>query len=534
MNAILADRTCRAHLIRVALSIVAVLTAGLLGRSLYRTAIGDAQDALAGQTTVTATAAASALTSALHSDLQLVAAMAGEGGIDALVQQSASQPTINAVESANFSIQHANPQILGLYFYNHDGAFVMSQVVNPAHQPPHHLSVVCDATSTYCIGSNPPTRGFLASAALQVGLAHAPLLDDLPTQSLAFDRSAGPFGYLFILQPIPAPSGGASLGTLVAQIDAATLFAPYVEAANSNILILDGNVVIDRTMRQYHDRGLLPVTRIDPTLSSAITNGLVQVPVGVTMPDTHASMTVHGAKVVASSIPVHDSTFHIISFAPAPATPSGVGLLVGAAFVVSVLAAGVGGLSVFLRHRQHMQQLTYRATRASAGAHSGGDANAARSRADEIVGARAYGGVPLPPPNHTDHRQAARYPLDYPLRLRLGADLFIGRANNVSPGGIGLWCVQQRTTVPNLEGALTSHERGALELLHGDLRFVARVRIAHVKSSNDGIHVGLAIADSGEAERLIDWLEACNMGTSHSGSDTPEPPPSMREQSRLL
>lgn len=126
---------------------------------------------------------------------------------------------------------------------------------------------------------------------------------------------------------------------------------------------------------------------------------------------------------------------------------------------------------------------------------------------------------PLPALMHTDRRRAARRPLDLPLRLRLGTELVYGHARDLGPGGIGMWFVPQPDTAHVVDHALAGHERGALELLMGDIRLVVRVRIAHIKSPRDGIHIGLAIDDSGEAERLMRRLEA--YGVLASGAERP-------------
>jgi PilZ domain-containing protein len=121
---------------------------------------------------------------------------------------------------------------------------------------------------------------------------------------------------------------------------------------------------------------------------------------------------------------------------------------------------------------------------------------------------------PLPPLVPRDRRQTRRHALDFPLRLRLGAALFPGHASNLSVGGGGLRLLPGPDARSALGQALASHERGALELLLGDLRFVARVRIAHVMSSRDGLHVGVAFDNSQEAERLIRWLKAHGLPTN--------------------
>jgi len=110
-----------------------------------------------------------------------------------------------------------------------------------------------------------------------------------------------------------------------------------------------------------------------------------------------------------------------------------------------------------------------------------------------------------------DRRRAMRRPLDLPLRLRLGSEFFPGFADNLSAGGIGLRLVPQSLNDHTLGAALASHERGAIELLLGDIRFVTRVRITRIQPSLDDVTVGAAIDNDEEAERLIRRLEACGI-----------------------
>src|SRR5579871_5262334 len=156
--------------VAIAVLFIAALLGSLLGLLVYNAASAQVRSAVASQTMSTATAAASTLSATVQTELQMVATIAGEEGLPALLERSAPQPTVNAVEYANIAIQRAYPQLLGLYFYNHAGVFVMSQEVNPTHQPPHQLSITCDSTNTYCIDTNPPTGAYLGSAALQAGL----------------------------------------------------------------------------------------------------------------------------------------------------------------------------------------------------------------------------------------------------------------------------------------------------------------------------------------------------------------------------
>jgi hypothetical protein len=125
---------------------------------------------------------------------------------------------------------------------------VLSQILNPTRQPPRQLSITCDLTNTYCTDANPPSVAFLSSAALQDSLRQVLQPGAGPSTTLSFGPRLSQFGNLFIVQPIQVNGGGAIAGALVVQVDGTSLFAPYVQARNSRILIRDGNVVIDRAI----------------------------------------------------------------------------------------------------------------------------------------------------------------------------------------------------------------------------------------------------------------------------------------------
>jgi hypothetical protein len=103
-------------------------------------------------------------------------------------------------------------------------------------------------------------------------------------------------------------------------------------------------------------------------------------------------------------------------------------------------------------------------------------------------------------------RGLPRAECEIPVRLRLGPDLFAGRGRNLSPGGIGLR-LEAGTGNPTLVEALSTHQRGAIELDCDGTRMVARVRIAHIQWFEATAIVGLAIDDQHEAERLIEVLD---------------------------
>lgn len=115
---------------------------------------------------------------------------------------------------------------------------------------------------------------------------------------------------------------------------------------------------------------------------------------------------------------------------------------------------------------------------------------------------------PLPPLLPGDRRQAARRPLNLPMRLRMGAGIFSGHARDISAGGIGV-LLMPGVEDPVLHHTLAEHERGAVELFLGDIRLVVRVRIAHVRLNPDAVQLGAAIDTLEEAHRLIARLEAC-------------------------
>jgi PilZ domain len=114
---------------------------------------------------------------------------------------------------------------------------------------------------------------------------------------------------------------------------------------------------------------------------------------------------------------------------------------------------------------------------------------------------------PLPPFVPSDRRKATRYPLIFPLRLRLGDDVFPGQASDLSVGGVGLRFAPQPDVAYALYQALVNHERGAIEVAFAHQCFVARVRITRSEAPEDDIQVGVAFDNPEEAERLIDWLE---------------------------
>jgi hypothetical protein len=106
-----------------------------------------------------------------------------------------------------------------------------------------------------------------------------------------------------------------------------------------------------------------------------------------------------------------------------------------------------------------------------------------------------------------EQRRAPRLPLRVPVRLRIGLEIFDGHSHDICSGGAGVQVVEPQpawhTTPPP---KLNSDDRGALELFLNDSKIAVRVRITRVQRSRGQAHVGLAIDDPREADRLVNLL----------------------------
>jgi hypothetical protein len=107
---------------------------------------------------------------------------------------------------------------------------------------------------------------------------------------------------------------------------------------------------------------------------------------------------------------------------------------------------------------------------------------------------------------HAERREAARSPLDLPIRLRLGGDLFPGTTRDLSAVGLGLQVGHPPYLAGALDRTLAEHERGAVELFLADMHRTARVRMVRIQPARDGLRVGATFAYCEEAEALIRWL----------------------------
>jgi hypothetical protein len=117
----------------------------------------------------------------------------------------------------------------------------------------------------------------------------------------------------------------------------------------------------------------------------------------------------------------------------------------------------------------------------------------------------------LPMAEQGERRMTPRIPLDLPICLRLGVKQYSGYSRNLGVGGVSLRLDYSTISETAPITAILTSERGALELLVGDIRFVVGVRVAHVLCRHTDEHVGLAIEDKLDAERLMHRLRACGI-----------------------
>jgi chromosome segregation ATPase len=305
-----------------ALVVIAVLVFFVLSALLYRIVNDAVRNEVAGQTRAAASTAAVAVSNAIREDTRLAGAIVGEGGTSGVVQRNSSRADSYAVQYANINIQRANPQVTALYYYDSAGNFIIGQRVNPSHQPPKKLSISCDSTNTYCTDGNAPTTGYLRDAGVKSRLAG--MLRGRPTTNiaLAFGRDLGPFGALFIVQPIPAVTSRGYIGLLVMQVDASTVFSPYLAEREHRNLILDANVVIGQDMPSYHALGQLPVSSTSTGLSPLMTGGLAATPIGFMRQSGSAGISLDDADLVGSEAAVGAANLIVLSYTNANALSS--------------------------------------------------------------------------------------------------------------------------------------------------------------------------------------------------------------------
>ena len=330
---------------------VAALVFVALSFSLYGVVTDAVRGQVSGQTRAAASTTAVGIANAIQEDTRLAQAVVGGNGTAALAAGTASRVVTNALEYANINIQRANPQVTGFYFYDHSGAFTLGQTVNPSHRAQGGLSIQCDNTNTYCTDTNVPSSGYLAAPAMRAQLLRA-MRTARAGVVLAFDRLGGPFGDLYIMQPIIASPNGTAGGALVERVDASTVFAPYVLGAGQNTLILSGDVVIDRNIGSYHGHGQLPVAAAVASVDSAIAGGLVPVQIGGVPRSANSQFSLDGTTVVASLAPTGQGDLQVVSYADANVlSASSTSLIATALPFLLLLGLCVAG-PLYYRNRQ--------------------------------------------------------------------------------------------------------------------------------------------------------------------------------------
>ncbi len=350
-----------------AISAVAVLAFGVLCVVLYHIVDDAVRTDLSGQTTAAASTAAVAVANAIGGDTRLAEAVVGEVGSADLVQRTATRATTYAIAYANINIQRANPQITAFYYFDRSGTYVTGQVVNPTHQPLHLFSVSCDTTNTYCIDGNPPTDGPFGSRDGRLRLAAQLASSNLYGVVFAYGPTFGPFGNMYVVQAISAPGSLSPVGALVEQVDAASIFAPYVQGQTVGNLFLNGTIVISRAIADFHQHGQLPVTTVGGALDRSITGGLQQKPIGNIPPGANPQFLLNGTKVVASQTNVGTGNLRVVSYTTANSlSASSTRLILATApFVVLLILCVIGpvyyqGWQAQRKERENAQRLQAR------------------------------------------------------------------------------------------------------------------------------------------------------------------------------
>ena len=331
--------------------VIAVLVFSVLGFALYRVISNAAQTNVANQTAAASSSAAQTIAGTITNQVQLANAVVGEDGIGAYVQGEADRLTTSRVEYANTNIQRANPQVSGFYFYDSSGNFVFAQTVDQTHQTRNQPSASCDTTNVYCVLANAPTVGYFTTQQFQKYLALTLGTNAAPLEIFVFDANDNPYGSLYIFKSIPSSDNKSAIGTMVEQIDAGNIFAPYLHAGNSGNLILAGPVLIGPDIVAYHARGQLPVLTT-AGLDSARVNGLKPVRVGYDPTGASPAFAYNGTAVQGSSAPVTMSDLRVVNYAPTSALPTSSALaILGAVLFFLVLIATIVALSFYLNRR---------------------------------------------------------------------------------------------------------------------------------------------------------------------------------------
>ncbi|MGH2347460.1 MAG: hypothetical protein ACRDG4_19715, partial [Chloroflexota bacterium] len=275
------------------------------------------------------------------------------------LQGKADKDVYGSVEASTLNFQKTNPQIAGIFLYNAHGGFVLGQVHDA--QPPRadSSSAKCDPNS-FCTLSAPPSQGYTTSGQMTANLTKALQPSAAPIQTLVFGRTAGPYGDLFIFQPVLAAGHATPSGVLVARIDASSIFSPYIQSGTSGSVIIDRNVVIGPGTMVAHAHGLLPVTNVLPDLDPAFTGGLKQIAGLVPAPANPSTngdlrFTINGTDVQGSASAVGMSDLTVISYtAPGAISASATHFIIAAGVVFLLLVAL--SIGVYLTQNRRVQR----------------------------------------------------------------------------------------------------------------------------------------------------------------------------------
>ena len=360
----------RQRLLYLTLGVVLVVFVGLFV-VLFRVISDAASGDVSKQTQATASTSAQAIESSIRNAAQLAAALAGQDGIVPILQGNAGSASINRVESTTLGFQKANPQLAGVYVFDANRNFILGQVHDVFDLYRGAVGAVCDQHA-YCNLASPPTQGYLVTNQMQTNLNKVLQPGASAIEPLVFGPLAGPYGDFYVFQPIPSPTGHGTLGVLVEQIDATSLFSPYLQTGTTGSVILDGNVVIGPGMAAAHQRGLLPVTQPSPTLDPGTSGGLTQTaglvpaPTSLAAGDLTTRFAAGGTTVQGSVAPVGMSGLEVVSYtAPGSLSIGATRSIIAVGVLFLLLLAFTLGVYVFQNRRvQRTEQENATAMRA--------------------------------------------------------------------------------------------------------------------------------------------------------------------------
>lgn len=333
----------------------AVLVFSILGFLLYRVITNAAEQNVSGQTSAASSSAALAIQNTIHGAVQSSQAVVREDGLSSIITGEADRLLQARVQYANLNLQRANPSIVSLYFYDNQPSFVFGQVVDPTHQAQNQQGSSCDNTGVYCTTSNIAGGAFVSGTAAQSIIKQELRTGAQPVERLVFGRDTGPYGSLYLFLPIPSASGGATLGVLVEELDASSIFGPYIQPG-SHTFILSGPIVIDSSIGVYHTKGELPVTTLQG-LDATGTGGLKPTLVGYSLDGATPRFTLSGTAQQGSRSPVTMAGLSVVNYAAASALSDANARVIffAVAFFI-ILIASIVFLSIYLERRLQQGQ----------------------------------------------------------------------------------------------------------------------------------------------------------------------------------